>query len=127
MIVSCSYCGGLHKRGYICPKRPTNSRRPKEANYITRFRSSKAWQQKRNEIRTRDLQLCRNCQKNGKYVFNGLSVHHIRPIAKAWNSRLENSNLITLCAACHSMAEDGKISVNTLVEMAKEAKNADAF
>lgn len=127
MMVSCAYCGGLHTRGQVCAKRPKKAGGLKEPNYITRFRSSKAWQLKRGEIKTRDLYLCQNCLKNGKYVFSGLSVHHIRPISKAWDLRLENGNLITLCNACHSMAELGNLSAKSLGEMIKQAKNADAF
>jgi 5-methylcytosine-specific restriction protein A len=124
MLVSCSYCNRFHNRGVICPNRPKRRRSEIEANYINRFRSSKAWQDKRGEIRIRDKNLCRFCQKNGKYVFSRLSVHHIRPIAKAWHLRLENDNLITLCDVCHKMADNEEISAVELVEL---VKNAVAF
>lgn len=124
MLVSCSYCGGRHGRGYACSKRPTTKRGPIEANYVRAFRNSKAWQLKRAEIKARDKLLCKYCLSNGRYTFNKLSVHHIRPIAKAWAARLDNDNLITLCPICHKMAEDGKIEASILAEM---AKNADAL
>lgn len=125
MLVSCSYCNGFHKRGVICPSRPKENRRTeKDPTYVFRFRSSRAWQVKRDEIKTRDKFLCIYCKKNGRYVFSRLSVHHIRPIAKAWDLRLENSNLITLCSTCHKMAEDGNIKAVELVEL---VKNAVAF
>jgi 5-methylcytosine-specific restriction enzyme A len=123
MYVSCSYCGGRHERGYICAKRPKDNR-TKEANYITRFRSSKAWQQKRNEIKTRDKFLCRLCLKKGVYVFNRLEVHHIYSIAKKWTERIENENLITLCNSCHKMVENDSKYRRELLEI---VKNADAF
>jgi 5-methylcytosine-specific restriction protein A len=124
MLISCSACGGRHVRGQSCPNRVKAKRGPIEANYIRAFRNSKAWQNKRAEIKARDKMLCQLCLANGRYVFERLSVHHIRPIAKAWPYRLENENLITLCPTCHKMAEDGKIEASILAEM---AKNADAF
>jgi 5-methylcytosine-specific restriction endonuclease McrA len=125
MLVSCSYCNGFHKRGVICPSRPKeNKRTQKEANYIFRFRSSRAWQVKRDEIKKRDKFLCIYCKDKGRFVFSRLSVHHIRPIAKAWDLRLENDNLITLCSTCHKMAEDGNIKAVELVQL---VKNAVAF
>lgn len=126
MLVSCSYCNGFHNRGEKCKNRPVNNSRKKEENYITRFRSTRIWQRKRDEIKTRDKYLCQNCLKNGKYTFQKLEVHHIRPISKAWHKRLENSNLITLCAPCHKMADLGNISASKLGELI-EAKTADAF
>ena len=123
MLVSCSYCGNRHNRGETCSKRPKNNR-TKEANYITRFRSSKVWQDKRKEIKDRDRFLCRYCLKNGKYVFNRLEVHHIDKIAKKWTKRLENGNLITLCSDCHKIAENGNIKA---VELKELVKNAYAF
>lgn len=125
MLVSCSHCGGRHGRGQICPSKPPRTKRgPIEANYVRAFRNSKAWQTKRDEIKRRDKLLCRVCLSNGLYTFSRLSVHHIRPIAKAWAARLDNNNLITVCPTCHKMAEDGKIKASILVEM---AKNVDAF
>jgi 5-methylcytosine-specific restriction enzyme A len=122
MLVSCSYCGGQHQRGQTCQKKPS---RKKEANYITRFRSGRHWKKKREEIKTRDKFLCQNCLKNGKYTFEKLEVHHIRPISKAWHKRLENTNLITLCSGCHKMAEYLEINPSDLMKIAE--KNADAF
>ena len=124
MLVSCSSCGGRHERGQGCAAKFRPKRGPIEANYVRAFRNSKAWQNKRAEIRARDKQLCRACLANGRYVFERLSVHHIRPIAKAWPYRLDNDNLITLCPICHKMAEDGKIEASFLAEI---AKNAGAF
>lgn len=116
MLVSCSYCNALHPRGALCNKRPKDSR-TKEANYITAFRSSRAWQKKRDAIKTRDKSLCLYCASKGRYIFKGLSVHHIQPIYKKWNLRLEDSNLITLCRTCHELAEDGKISASELEKL----------
>lgn len=120
MFVSCSHCNGLHKRGHICANRPKSKRKKKEENYITRFRSSKAWQKKREEIKQRDKLLCQNCLKDGKYTFQKLEVHHIRPISENWEKRLENGNLITLCSACHKMADSGYIKRSELFKMIRQ-------
>ena len=128
MLVSCSYCNGLHSRGSACPNKPKNNSRKKEETYITRFRSSRIWAKKRDEIKALDLFLCRTCFEKGTYVWQKLEVHHIRRISKAWHKRLENSNLITLCCACHKMADDGKIKESYLLELAqKREQNANTF
>lgn len=118
MLVSCSYCSGRHNRGVNCPRRPRAANRAKEENYITRFRSSRAWQNIRGEIKKRDKFLCMACLQNGRYTFDKLEIHHIRPISKAWHLRLTASNLITLCVNCHKMAENGEIEAAELTKMA---------
>jgi 5-methylcytosine-specific restriction endonuclease McrA len=124
LLVSCSYCNGLHARGFTCPSRPKNNSRKKENNDITRFRSLRIWQKKRGEIKTRDKFLCQVCLLDGKYTFQKLEVHHIIPISKNWNKRLDNKNLITLCSSCHKMAENEEIKTSVLLKI---AKNADAL
>lgn len=121
MLVSCSYCNGFHNRGVSCPSKPKSRRTEKQANYIDRFRWSKAWQDKRGEIKDRDKYLCRYCLHNGRIVFSKISVHHITPISKAWHLRLMNDNLITLCSPCHKMADDGNINAVELVQLVKKA------
>ena len=119
MLVTCSYCSGHHKRGEKCSFRPTKKGGQKEDNYINRFRSTAAWKKKRLEIKNRDLFLCQYCLKNGRYTFNKLEVHHINKISKYWNKRLDNENLITLCIACHKMADLGHIDKKVLIYIAK--------
>nr|WP_237068746.1 HNH endonuclease [Lysinibacillus sphaericus] len=51
-----------------------------------------------------------------QYNFTDLEVHHIEPIANAWDKRLEDDNLISLCRYHHELAEKGTIP-------AKELKN----
>ena len=85
------------------------SRTKKEYNNIRKFRSSRIWQKKRDEIKNRDKHLCRNCLNNGILNFKKLEVHHIDAISNDWNSRLDSNNLITLCSTCHKNAENGNI------------------
>jgi 5-methylcytosine-specific restriction enzyme A len=119
MLVSCSYCNGIHKRGFVCGNKP-KIRRTKEPNYITRFRSSHLWKKKREEIKRRDKFLCQYCLLNDKYVFKGLEVHHIHSIANKWTRRLDNNNLITLCYTCHKMAENEEIKQTLLIKIAQQ-------
>jgi len=120
MLVSCSYCNGLHARGYACQNRPKNNSRKKEDTYISKFRSTRLWQRKRDEIKKADKYLCQVCLLDKRYIFQKLEVHHIWPISEKWNKRLLNENLITLCSACHKMADNGEIKRAVLLEIAQK-------
>jgi 5-methylcytosine-specific restriction protein A len=124
MLVSCSNCNRLHNRGEKCLNK-TKKSYTKEITYISKFRNTAAWQKKRGEIKKRDKMLCQLCLQNGKYVFEKLEVHHIIPIATNWNERLNSLNLITLCRACHFMADNNEISKGQLLEIAQN--NAATF
>ena len=120
MLKSCSYCGRLHERKYICDKKPIYQ---KKHTYINHFRSSIDWKNKREEIARRDLYLCQICL-NGWYCerisYNTkIEVHHIIPINKNWDLRLDNDNLICLCHTHHEMAECGKIPQKLLTDIVK--------
>jgi 5-methylcytosine-specific restriction endonuclease McrA len=58
------------------------------------FRSTSAWQKKRDEIKERDLYLCRLSELDGNYVYDDLSVHHIEPLEEAWDLRLDNVSVL---------------------------------
>jgi 5-methylcytosine-specific restriction enzyme A len=126
MLVSCKHCGGAHTRGAVCTKKAPSIRRKKEASYITAFRGSRVWKAKREYIKTRDKQLCRIClleryNTTRKYNFHLLEVHHIQPLFRRWDKRLEDNNLITLCSYHHKMAENGIIPIAELEEIVKNA------
>nr|MDP5197191.1 HNH endonuclease [Neobacillus sp. 179.-C4.2 HS] len=55
-----------------------------------------------------------------KYNFNNIEVHHIVPLIEAWDKRLEDSNLISLCAYHHKMAESGQIPKNELIGIVRQ-------
>lgn len=116
MLVSCMYCNNLHNRSEICNKKTKPKK--KEPTYISKFRNTKAWQKKRNEIKKRDKLLCQYCLQDHKYTFINLEVHHIDPISLNWNKRLEATNLITLCSSCHKMAEKMDIKKDLLERIA---------
>jgi 5-methylcytosine-specific restriction enzyme A len=124
MLVSCAYCNGLHNRKDVCKKKVKKSYK-KESTYISKFRNTKAWQRKRNEVKKRDKMLCQYCLLNHKYTFQNLEVHHIEAISINWNKRLDEYNLITLCSNCHKMAESKEIKASLLKEIAE--KNVHTF
>ena len=110
MLKSCPYCGRIHDSRFDCGKKPKRTKwTGKGCSQLDAFRGSKSWQRMRETIRARDRSLCRWCLAYGTLTCSGLSVHHIEPLAEAWELRLEESNLITLCGQCHEMAEAGKI------------------
>jgi 5-methylcytosine-specific restriction enzyme A len=113
MLVSCRYCNKVHDRKYKCEKAPKRYGK-KETNDITRFRNTSAWKKKRIEIKKRDKYLCQLCLLEGKYTFDNLDVHHILPISKAWDKRLDCINLITLCKYHHFHCDNNDIDESVL-------------
>ena len=112
MLKSCQYCGRIHDSKYICPQKAKNiAERQKKFKTTNKdkFRWTKVWQDKRDDIKDRDLCLCAVCKTKGDYVYNDLSCHHIEPLEERFDLRLEDSNLITLCSKCHELAESGEI------------------
>ena len=126
MLKSCRYCGKIHDTKYNCGKRPVRIRNSE----IDRFRHTKAWERKSLEIRERDHFLCQACIRElpgtiRKLNYDGLSVHHAVPIYKDWGSRLDSSNLITLCSVHHEMAESGQLPLRTIMAMIDEQNGSD--
>lgn len=122
MKKSCSFCGRIHDRSYKCSAR---IKPQKKTTYIDKFRWSKAWQRKRDYIRGRDTNLCQVCLRmryntTEQYTFDALEVHHIEPVVNAWERRLDDSNLITLCRYHHELAEGGEIPRYELEAIATE-------
>lgn len=119
---SCSYCGRVVDRSHVCSAK---IKPQKKATYIDKFRWTRAWQRKREYIRGRDNNLCQVCLRmryntTEQYTFDDLEVHHIEPIVNAWDRRLDDSNLITLCRYHHELAEDGTIPRYELEAIATE-------
>lgn len=123
MLKSCKYCGRIHDKKYVCDQKPI--RRKAEATKISRFRSTKAWTDKSIEIRERDNYMCQICARNLYYTrrrfeYEGISVHHAIPVSEDWLRRLDNDNLITVCAAHHEMAENGYIPREEILDIIHE-------
>lgn len=120
MLISCPYCGRMHPRGYVCPSRPKRKWNRKERGQNERFRSSAAWQKKRQEILQRDHYLCRIClEDEHRLNHEDLQIHHITPLDRDFNQRLDANNLISLCSKHHDEAEHGIIPADRLRQLAK--------
>ena len=120
MLKACKYCGKIHNTKYVCEKKPTYRETPTDE--IHKFRCSQAWVEKRDYIKKMDKYLCQACLHNFYGTMQqlntvGLEVHHIIPIRKAWDLKLSDNNLITLCRYHHELAERGAISVNSLLKI----------
>ena len=118
-LVTCKYCG-ITERGHICPHR--KSRVKKGDRKSDKFRNTKVWQLKREEIKQRDRHLCAVCLANLYNTINWLNyknveVHHIEKLEENYSRRLDNSNLISLCSYHHKMAENGEIPREVLYEL----------
>lgn len=133
MLKSCSYCGGIHDRKYICDKKPAKN---KKVTRVDKFRWTQAWQNKRKYIREdRDRHLCQVCIRvlhntQQRYNFRDIQVHHIIPItegSEGWSKRLDDSNLIALCSYHHSLAEHGNISRKELLEIVEEQESQNSI
>lgn len=105
MLKSCPYCQSIHDSKIKCKikyKKINHKMTIKD-----KFRSTSAWQKKREEIKERDYYLCRICLYNKKINRLNLQVHHIVSLEEDYNKRLDSNNLITLCPKCHELAENG--------------------
>ncbi len=120
--ITCSRCG-IVKRGHICDKKPY--RKKERDSKADKFRKSKRWTDKSIEIRQRDKYLCVVCMANryntiNQFNYNKLEVHHIEKLNENYDKRLDNDNLITLCAHHHKLADNGEIPKEELKELIKE-------
>ena len=104
---SCQYCGLIVLYNHACDKKPQPKKKFSNQN---KFRWTKDWQHKREDIKKRDGYVCRVCLSNKKITTEGLSVHHIVPMEEDYSLRLEDSNLLTVCDFHHERCEDGTIS-----------------
>lgn len=119
---TCKYCG-IVDENHICPHRKEYKK--KEFTQARKFRNSKSWQTKSQEIRQRDRHLCRICMIDKYNTVNQLNykkleVHHIISLEQDYSKRLDNDNLITLCSYHHHMAEAGDIPAEELQRLAKD-------
>jgi len=111
MLKSCTYCGKIHDTKFDCGKRKSLRKRRTDNSD---FRSTYSWTMKSKRIRERDKHICQCCLANAKGTErrinpDDIEVHHIEPVEEAWDKRLDDDNLITLCRMHHEMAEVGEI------------------
>lgn len=130
MLISCSYCGKIHEKSYICPQKQQRiaerqSSRSEKNKRIYDFHRSQAWKNKSLEIKERDKYCCQICirglyRAQRKYETENLSVHHIIPVAEDWDRRFDGDILLTTCGRHHEMAERGEIPRDMLLNIARE-------
>lgn len=114
MLKSCKYCMRIHDSKFDCGKKP---KRYKPSNDINKFRWSRKWTEKREQIKERDNYLCQLCKADGRYNYNDLEVHHITSLEEDYDRRLDDDNLITLCVTHHKAADRGEISKERLYKL----------
>lgn len=64
------------------------------------FYNSTKWKKKRAKILRRDKYQCQRCKRYGKLT-EATMVHHIIEIEEDPSLALVDSNLVSLCKACH--------------------------
>lgn len=114
MLKSCKYCGRIHNSKFDCGMKP---KRKKEPTKINKFRWSRKWTNKREDIKERDNYLCQVCKTERRYNYDDLEVHHIVSLEEDYDLRLDDENLITLCVKHHKEADKGEISREYLREL----------
>lgn len=130
MLASCSYCGRIHDKKYICPQKAQRLKerqayRSEKNKKIYDFHRSQKWKNKSLNIRERDNYCCQICIRNlygaeRKYEINNIQVHHIIPVSEDWDKRLDDDILISVCERHHEMAEKGEISRMELLQIVEE-------
>ena len=106
MCRSCAYCGRLHEQGKECPKRSPRRLFSKNSRG-SKIRSSSIWKNKSQEIRRRDMGLCRVCLSQGLIETHGIEVHHITPLERRYGLWFGGWGAVSLCASHHKEAERG--------------------
>lgn len=126
MLVSCSKCGRVHERGQ-CTINYKRVYKNKGVSRADKYRSTSDWQRVRGSVVVRDKYLCQLCIRglhtvNTSRLYNNITieVHHINPINEDWESRNDESNLISLCVHHHKMADRGEISREELKQIVQE-------
>lgn len=71
------------------------------------FYHSSKWLRKRELILRRDGYRCQECKRYGR-IRQASTVHHIKHLEDYPELALVSSNLISLCAACHSKSHPEK-------------------
>lgn len=75
------------------------------------FYKSTEWIHKRLNILKRDNRECQHCKANGLYSAANC-VHHIKHLKNRPDLALVDSNLISLCNACHNEMHPEKLKNN---------------
>ena len=74
---------------------------------MTDFYHGRKWLRKREYILRRDGYRCQECKRYGR-ITQASTVHHIQHLEDHPELAYVNSNLESLCAACHAKAHPEK-------------------
>jgi len=66
--------------------------------------------------------LCEKCLAKG-IIKEAKEIHHIIPIEKNWNKRLDYNNLIALCKECHQSEHERSGSLNEFIKIWDKEEN----
>lgn len=122
MYKTCSRCGKIHDTRYKCSIGRYTGRQSEEY----KLRNTYDWQQKSIEIRDKANWMCEVCRdRDNRYEYNNLEVHHIVKLKDAPGLLLDNYNLVCLCASCHKKADRGEIDVEYLRKLAKNREDGN--
>ena len=119
-LKSCSKCGKIHPRSFIC-KKP----RVYQSTDERKLRNKSAWHRKSQQIRDDAQGLCEVCRDMGFFNYEGLEVHHITKLSENPDGLLDDDNLICLCTAHHKQADAGELDADYLRELVKERRQHD--
>lgn len=122
MLKSCKYCNRIHDSKFDCGKKPKLIYRRTNED---KFRQTSQWNIKRTEIKERDKYLCQICIRNLydtrlTYNYNDLEVHHAEKLNDAYEKRLDNENLLTMCKYHHKLADRGEIPFEVIKKIILE-------
>lgn len=112
MLRACPVCGRIHDSSRMC-----KAKRSPRVSAADRFRSTKEWQDARDEARDLDMNMCVVCRSLGIIATDGLSVHHIVPLEEDFDLRNDLDNCVTLCSMHHEESERGDISRSALRDL----------
>ncbi|MBC2288584.1 HNH endonuclease [Listeria farberi] len=102
----CSYpaCHNKIASGLYCDD---HKRRPKRKKYYSKnksFYKTDPWEDLRTDVYIRDGGVCQHC---GKFVYGrDAQAHHVIPIWKNPDLKLDIDNVILVCATCHPELEE---------------------
>ena len=113
MLKACGRCGKLHPIGYRCTKG-----RAYQGGVERELRHSWDWTKKSQEIRDKAQHLCEVCRDQGRYIYDGLEVHHIEKLSEHPEGLLDDYNLVCLCVEHHKQADAGELSQDYLKALA---------
>lgn len=135
MLKTCVYCGRIHDASMNCPDKARalkkqeeikSGRRRNRDDKADRYRHTGEWKHTREHVLHRDRRLCLCCLAGlegtqTQFETRALSVHHIVPLNEDYSLRIDEENLITVCAYHHEACEGGAIGRDVQRELVEKS------